>query len=337
MISPSRLRFAVIGINHPHIYAMSDTVLNGGGELVAFLAQDEKWATEFGQKYPVATRVLDQRAILEDESIALVLSAGIPSQRAPLGIAVMQHGKDYCCDKAAFLNLDDLNEAHRVQKQTGRIFSICYSERLLEPAAWKAGKLVESGAIGRVLHQTILAPHALRLKTRAPWFFERRHYGGILTDIGSHQVEQFLHFANLKNAEIVSSRVANYTLPQYPEFEDYGEIHLRGTDSNDHECSAFIRVDWLIPVGASHTGRHRALLGSEGFLEFGHSTLTITNSKGTQQIDCGATEIEFGHLLVDDVLNRTQTAMAQDHCFYASELTIRAQMQAARSGNLIPH
>jgi predicted dehydrogenase len=295
---------------------------------VAFFAQDEKWAGEFGRKYPAARRVFDRRAILEADDIALVLSAGIPSQRAPLGIEVMQHGKDYCCDKAAFLNLDDLNEARRVQSETRRIFSVCYSERLLEPGAWKTGKLVKSGAIGRVLHQTILAPHALRLETRAPWFFERHHYGGILTDIGSHQVEQFLYFAGLDKAEIVGSRVANYTLPQYPEFEDYGEVQLHGTTRDGHECSAFVRVDWLIPAGATHIGRHRALLGDEGFLEYGYSSLTLTTSEGTHQIDCVASEIEFGRLLVDDVLNRTETAMTQQHCFYASELTLKAQQQA---------
>lgn len=328
-----RIRFAVIGINHPHIFGMTQAVLDGGGELVAFCTADEAWAADYARAYPSTRRVLDKRAILEDPSIQLVLSAGIPSQRAGLGIEVMQHGKDYLCDKAAFLNLDDLAQARRVQAQTKRIFSICYSERLLEKASWRAGELVHQGAIGRVLQTTILAPHGLRIATRPAWFFERRHYGGILTDIGSHQIEQFLFYSGLERAEIVSAQVANYNHPQHPEFEDVGEVVLRGRTPDGHECSAYIRVDWLIPEGA-RSGRHRVLLGGEGVLELEHDALWLSTTRGTERIDCAGTDLSFGRLLVDDVVNRTQTAMSQQHCFYASELTIRAQMQATRHGHL---
>lgn len=329
-----RIRFAVIGINHFHIYRMTQAVLGGGGELTAYFAPDEAWAAEYGKAYPSARRVFDQREILEDESLQLVLSAGIPSQRAPLGIEVMRHGKDYLCDKAGFLNLDDLAEARRVQAETGRIFSISYSERLLEKGSWRAGELVRQGAIGRVLQTVIVAPHDLKRITRPPWFFERRHYGGILTDIGSHQIEQFLYYSRLEHAEIVSAQVANYCHPQHGEFEDFGEVLLRGQTSDGQPCSAYIRVDWLIPEGAKSSGRHRVLLGSEGVLELEHAALSLSNSQGTERIDCAATELPFGQLLVDDVINRTQTAMPQQHCFYASELTIRAQMQATRHGHL---
>lgn len=329
-----RIRFAVIGINHFHIFGMAQAVVEGGGELAAYYAPDEKWAADFGKAYPAARRVFDRRAILEDESIKLVLSAAIPSERAPLGIEVMQHGKDYCCDKAGFLNLDDLAEARRVQAATGRIFGICYSERLLEKGSWRAGELVRQGAIGHVLQTVILAPHALNMATRPSWFFERRHYGEILTDIGSHQIEQFLFYAGLEQAEIVSAQVANYSHPQHPEFEDFGEVLLRGQTSDGLECNAYIRVDWLIPQGAKRSGRHRVLLGSEGVLDMEYATLSLSTSGGTESIDCAATELPFGRLLVDDVVNRTQTLMPQEHCFHASELTIRAQMQAVRRGYL---
>ncbi|MBC8101757.1 MAG: Gfo/Idh/MocA family oxidoreductase [Cytophagales bacterium] len=331
---PTRTRFAVIGINHSHLFAMTDIVRSGGGELTAFYAEDETWAADYGRRYPAARRVSDKREILEDETIALVLSAGIPSERAATGIEVMRHGKDYCCDKAAFLNREDLDAARRVQAETGKIFSICYSERLLEPGAWKAGQLVRAGAIGRVLHTAILAPHALRISSRAPWFFERRHYGGILTDIGSHQIEQFLTYSDLESAEVVSSQVANYAHPEYPEFEDFGEVLLRGRTSSGSECSASIRVDWLIPPGATRSGRYRTLLGTEGVLEIEHSSLILSTSRGTERLDCTDTPLDFGRLLVDDVLNRTQTAMGQEHGFYASELTLNAQMQASRAGYL---
>jgi len=181
---------------------------------------------------------------------------------------------------------------------------------------------------------TILAPHSLRLAGRPAWFFERKHYGGIITDIGSHQVEQFLYYAGLTSAEVVSSQVANYTRPEYPEFEDFGEVQLRGTTPDGQGCSGYIRVDWLIPEAGKRTGRHRAILGTEGFLEIEGSAVTVSNGAGTERIDCAEVVPAYGRLLVDDVLNRTETAMGQAHCFYASELTLRAQEMALKGGYL---
>ena len=331
-----RIRFAVIGINHDHIYRMTEAVISGGGELAGFCAPDEKWAGSFQARFPGAVRVTDPRALLDDSGIVLILSSCVPSDRAALGGEVMRAGKDYLCDKAAFLTLEDLEDARRVQAETGRIFAISYSERLLERSADRAGELVRGGAIGRVVQVVILAPHTLRIGSRPPWFFERRHYGGILTDIGSHQVEQFLYYSGLQTADVVSSLVANYKHPDHAEFEDYGEATFRGQDAGGNFCTGFVRADWLIPDGAAHTGRHRVIVGTQGILELGGDTLTLTNASGTEEIDCSADPVLFGTRMVDDVLNRTETAIGQAHCFETSALTLHAQRQAVRCGNLLP-
>ena len=330
----NRTKFAVIGINHNHIFGMTSAVLRGGGELAAFYAIEDDLAADFSAKYPNVRRVSDKAAILEDSSIALVLSAGIPSERARLGIEVMECGKDYFCDKAAFIHRADLAEARRVQAETGRIFSICYSERVLEPGAWRAGELVKAGAIGRVLHVAISAPHILKIDTRPSWFFERKHFGGILTDIGSHQIEQFLYFAGIENAEIVGAQTANYAHPNYPEFEDFGAVMLRGYAGGE-TATGYAQVDWLVPEGGGRTARHRTLLGTEGVLEIEHSSLTLTTSRGTRRIECADAPSDFGRLLVSDVQNRTETAMNQKHCFHASEVTLLAQ-EAAAKNSLLP-
>ncbi|MES2458994.1 MAG: Gfo/Idh/MocA family oxidoreductase, partial [Armatimonadota bacterium] len=271
-----------------------------------------------------------------DDSIALILSSCVPSDRAALGLEVMRAGKDYLCDKAAFLNFEDLEAARAVQAETGRIFAISYSERLLERSAERAGELVRSGVIGRIVQVAILAPHTLRIGGRPSWFFERKHYGGILTDIGSHQIEQFLYYSGVTHAEVASSLVANYKHPNYGEFEDYGEATFRGWDADGNACTGFVRVDWLIPDSAAHTGRHRVIVGTEGILELGGDTLTLVNGSGTERIDCSTDPVLFGPRLVDDVLHRTETAIGQEHCFFTSELTLKAQTAALKTGNLTP-
>ena len=78
-----------------------------------------------GVRFPQARLALGEQEVLADETIQMVVSAAIPCDRAPLGIRVMQHGKDYMSDKPGFTTLDQLAEVRRVQAATGRIYSIC--------------------------------------------------------------------------------------------------------------------------------------------------------------------------------------------------------------------
>src|SRR4051812_582789 len=122
-----RLRFAVCGINHNHINGMSDAVIRGGGEMVAVFAKEPDLLAEFTKRYPQAKVAPSEQALLDDKSVQLVLSSGIPDERGPLGVRVMQHGKDYMVDKPGLTTLEHLAEVRRVQAATKRIYSVCYS------------------------------------------------------------------------------------------------------------------------------------------------------------------------------------------------------------------
>ncbi|MGV3640670.1 MAG: Gfo/Idh/MocA family protein, partial [Adhaeribacter sp.] len=223
-----RIRFSVIGINHGHIYGQIEAVTRGGGELVSCYAKEPDLAAAFAKRYPKAKMARSEAEILEDKSIQLVLSAAIPDERAPIGIRVMRHGKDYMADKPGITSLKQLAEVRKVQKQTGRIYSIMYSERLENRATVKAGELVKAGAIGQVIQTIGLGPHRMNPKSRPDWFFDRDRFGGIICDIGSHQFDQFLFFTGSTKADIVAAQVGNVHYPQYPKFEDFGDVMLRG-------------------------------------------------------------------------------------------------------------
>ena len=331
-----KIRVAVIGVNHSHINSMVDAVLRGGGELVSMYAQEPDLAAAFAKRYPQVRRARGENEILEDSTIQLVLSAAIPDQRAPIGIRAMEHGKDYMADKPGITTLDQLAEVRRVQAATRRIYSIMYSERLENRATVKAGDLVKAGAIGRVVQTIGLGPHRMTPKTRPAWFFERPRYGGILCDIGSHQADQFLFFTGSTRADVVSSQVANVHNPQYPTFEDFGDVTLRGDKG-----AGYIRVDWFTPDGLATWGDGRlTILGTDGFIEVrknidiagrqGQSHLFLVDQKETRYIDCRDVALPYGEQIVADVLNRTETAMPQQHCFLATELVLKAQKQAQR-------
>jgi predicted dehydrogenase len=329
-----RLRFAVIGMNHFHIYHMVDAVTRGGGELAAVYVREPDLRAAFVKQYPNAPVVADERAILEDGSIQLVLSSIIPVERAPLGIRVMQHGKDYIADKPGITTLEQLAAVRRVQAETKRIYSIMYSERFESPGTVKAGDLVKAGAIGQVMQTIGLGPHQVGLTQRPDWFWDPKAYGGIICDIGSHQVDQFLFFTGSTRGEVVAAQVANYRHQDHPGFQDFGDFMLRGNGG-----TGYVRLDWFTPAGLGVWGDTRILIdGTDGYIEVrknidiggreGPEHLFLVDQKGIQHIDCRNVELPYGPRIVDDVLNRTETAMTQAHCFLATELALKAQQQA---------
>jgi predicted dehydrogenase len=332
------IRFSVIGLNHDHIYAQTDLLLRAGAELVAFFAEEPDLAAQFGRRYPRGKPAGDRREILEDPGLHLVVSAAIPCDRAGLGIEAMRHGKDYMSDKPAFTTLEQLAEARRVQAETRRIFSVCFSERFENAATVRAGELVEAGAIGKVVHTVGLGPHRLNAAGRPPWFFKRAQYGGILADIASHQTDQFLFFTGSTDAEVVAAQVANWKFPEWPELEDFGEIILRGDGG-----TGYIRVDWYTPDGLGTWGDGRlVILGTEGYIELrkyvdvggrpGGNHLFVVDQKATRHVDASGGDLPYGRRLVSDILNRTETAMSQAHCFRACQLALEAEATAVRLG-----
>lgn len=329
-----RIKFSVIGINHNHINSLVNTITEAGGEFVSFYARENDLSLAFSKKFPAAKRSGSIDEILQDTTIQLVVSAAIPDERAPLGIRVMQHGKDFLADKPGILTSQQLKEVRKVQKETGRIYAILYGERLENKATLRAGELVKNGAIGKVIQTIGLGPHRLNISSRPEWFFTNKHYGGILVDIASHQCEQFLYFTGSKTASVVTSQVANYNHPQHREMQDFGDALVKGDGG-----TGYMRVDWFSPDGLDTWGDARlTILGTEGYMEIrknidlagrkGGDHLFVVDKKGTRYVESNDVELTYGKLLVDDILNRTETAMTQEHCFLAAELAILAQEKA---------
>jgi len=331
------LRFAAIGLEHRHIYHHVEHLLHAGAQCVGYCPQtsDPRVLAGFRERFPEIPAV-ERRRLIEDRSIDIVCIAAIPSERAAIAIDAMRHGKDVMVDKPGVTTLEDLAALQACVAETGRIFSICFSERFVVPAVELAAQLVAQGEIGRVVQTTGLGPHRLNRAIRPPWFFDPRRYGGILVDIASHQIDQFLFFTGATDARIVSSSVANFALPDVPAFEDYGELLLHsGT------ASAFIRVDWFTPDGLPTWGDGRlVLLGTEGFIELrkyvdiagrpGTDHVFVCNKAGTRHLDASAVPLSYFARFLADVRDRTQTAMTQSHPFVVSRLAIEAQARAQR-------
>ena len=330
------IKFSVIGLNHGHIYGQCEAVIRNGGQLVSFYAKEPELIAGFTKRHPDAKLARSEKEILEDASIQLIVSASIPLDRAPLGVQVMRHGKDFMVDKPGIITLEQLQEVRKVQKETKRIYSIMYSERFENRATVKAGELVKSGAIGNVIQTIGLGPHRINLKSRPEWFFDKKYFGGIICDIGSHQFDQFLFFTDSTKADVVASQTGNVHYPQYPNFEDFGDTTVKGNGG-----TGYVRVDWFTPDGLNTWGDGRlTILGTDGYIELrknvdiagheGGNHLFLVDKKETRYFDCSKDPLPYGGQLISDIQNRTETAMTQEHCFLATELALKAQKQALR-------
>jgi len=336
------IKFAVCGMSHDHIYGMVGAMQRGGGVLVSAYGQEPDKLAAFVKRYPDAKLVKNEDEILNDASIQLVLSSTIPNERAPLGVRVMKHGKDFLSDKPGITTLEQLAEVRKTISETRRIYGIMYSERLEVKAAVKAGELIQAGAIGHVIQTINIAPHQITQRNgdagggsgRPEWFWNPDLYGGILCDIGSHQVDQFLYYTGSTKAEVVASQVANVNHPDHPRFQDFGDMMLRGDRG-----FGYVRLDWFTPDGLGTWGDGRLfVLGTEGYIEVRKYTdvavkksgnnLFLVDRNEARYIDCNNLTLPFGTQFVSDVVNRTHVAQNQAQCLLAAELVIQAQLKA---------
>jgi predicted dehydrogenase len=330
--------FSAVALDHGHIYGMCNGLREAGGTLKSVWDPDPKKVEAFLKAYPGAKAARSEAEVLEDREVRLIAGAAVTSERAALGLRAMAAGKDYFTDKAPFTARSQLEAARKAVAATGRKYMVYYSERLHVEGAVYAGQLIDAGAIGRVLQVIGLGPHRLNAPSRPEWFFQRERYGGILCDIGSHQIEQYLHFAGVKDASVVRSQVANYAHPEHPELEDFGEAMLVG----DNGATNYFRVDWFTPDGLGTWGDGRTvIMGTDGYIEIrkyvdiarsaAGDQVYLVDGKGERRFEvAGQVGFPFFGRLILDCLDRTETAMTQAHAFKAAELCLAAQEAAVR-------
>jgi predicted dehydrogenase len=337
------IRFAVCGISHDHVHGMIGAIQRGGGELVACWGLEPDKLAVFRQRYPGVKIAATQDEILHSD-VQLILSSHIANERAGIGVRAMKAGKDFLADKPGITTLEDLASVRAAVAETGRIYAIMYSERLEVKAAVYAGELIKQGAIGKVIQTINIAPHQVSQNGglagggfgRPDWFWQERQFGGILCDIGSHQIDQFLYYTGSTSAEVVASQVSNLRHPDYPHFQDFGDMMLRGDRG-----FGYVRLDWFTPRGLGTWGDGRLfVLGTDGYIEVRKyanvavakqgNNLFVVDGKSARYIDCNNGPLPFGPQFVSDIVNRTHTAQDQAQCLLAAELSIRAQLGAKR-------
>jgi predicted dehydrogenase len=328
-------RFAAIGLDHRHIYDLTQGLLDAGAVCVGHTPEstDPRVFAGFRRRFPGVPELTADR-LLDDPSIDFVVIAAVPRDRAALAVEAMRRGKHVMTDKPGVTTMADLDAVRQAVAATGRVWSICLG-RLASPALQEALRLLRSGALGRLVHVVNLAPHRLNRALRPSWFFDKPAYGGIINDIGVHSIDQFLVLADAHDAEIVSSTIGAFGTPP-PGFEDFAELTLQ-TGS----VRGYARVDWFTPDGLPTWGDGRLfLVGTEGTLELrknldiegraGTDHLYLATRDTTRYVDCSRLPVSYYRDFLADIKNGTETTMPQQDVFTVCRLALTAQQQAAR-------
>ena len=336
VVEPGQFKVGVVGLDHGHIYGMCNGLSEAGAEIALVYDKDPAKVDTFRKSFPGAAVAGSEQAVIEAD-IKLVASASIPDERGSVGIRAMENGKDYFADKPPITSREQLRQAREAVSKTGRKFGVYFSERLHVEASVYAEQLVAKGAIGRVVSISGFGPHRLNAPTRPEWFFQPERYGGIIVDIGCHQIEQILFFSGAKDAKIVSSRLANYNVPEHPAFQDYGDAML----VCDNGVAGYFRIDWFTPKGLGAWGDGRTtIVGTDGYIELRKyidvardaegDHVYMVNHEGEFHFNAtGQCGFPFFGSFILDCLNGTENAMEQEHIFRVMDLSLSAQENAS--------
>ena len=337
------VRFAAIGLDHAHIFGMVAGLLAAGAELVG-LASDDPTAAVCTQLRAMQADVPwydDASALISDPTIDLIVTAAVPIRRGEIAIAALEAGKNVVADKPGVVTVDQLEAIKKLVAEKGKFWDVVFSERFGVKSAIKAGELVHAGRIGRVVQTLGLGPHRERDAAhlsggsgRPDWFYDITTFGGILNDIASHQIDQFLWLTGSSKGDVVTSTVANFNHPEHPDFQDFGDIVL-----SSETAQGYVRVDWFTPQGLPTWGDGRLIItGTEGYIEIrkyvdiegrpGTDHLFVVDQNGTEYVDCSDVELTFFADVVNDVKNGTNTAVPQEHTYEVSRLGVLAQEKA---------
>ncbi len=333
------VRFGVVGADHLHLFSIVDGLVRAGAVASAHVPDGafiEAYAGWQSDSVPI-----DLDDLLDDPSIDLVVTVGVPADRAAVAVAALGAGKSVVSAKPGVTSRDQLEAVRAAAAgRPGRPYTVLFTERFENRAVVRAIGLVREGAIGTVVRVRGVGPHTLDAPSRPEWFFDPARSGGILVDLASHQIDEFLIITgDPTDAAIVDAAAGNVATPDHPAFEDVGSLTIVGGGAEGHHG-----VDLLSPAGLGTWGDVRLeITGTTGTLEVranidvcgepGPEHLFHVDATGARRVDLSNVAIDWAARLLADLTDGTETLMTQTHVFAVSELSLAAREQARTWGS----
>jgi predicted dehydrogenase len=261
------MKAGIIGFKHGHAHHFARS---RGWEPVAFAEEDKALRESIASTYPHLKPYSDYREMLDLEDLEVVGLAEVNGLRAGIAAYSLKEGLHVISDKPIATSLKGLDLIEEALGKGTSNLSMMLTERI-NPRYYTLKALINEGVLGQVVAIDGARIYQLNRRSRPDWMFARETYGGILVDIGVHDVDQ-VRWMTGEDIENVLGYHSNVRYVEDKDFEDNGRIclNLKGG------ARASIEVNWLAPEGARHWGWFR-VIGTRGYAQI-ESTVEYVNA-----------------------------------------------------------
>src|SRR3984957_20656814 len=107
-------RFAAVGLDHRHVYDMTEGLLKAGAECVGYNPDttDARVLAGFRKRFPDVPEAPRDR-LMADPSVDFIVLSAVPRDRAALTIEAMRRGKGVMFDKPGGATMEQIAAARR--------------------------------------------------------------------------------------------------------------------------------------------------------------------------------------------------------------------------------
>lgn len=256
------IKIAMAGLAHGHGVGFLGSALNLGGVSVTGFYDDENPANaqEASKQFnaPVYSN-LDE--LLQNSGANTLITAAINSSKADIIVKAIDTGLNIISDKPLVTTMEDLNRITDALERNKNVkLYLMLSERY-NPVLVTAKKLIDAGEIGQIVSIINMRPHRLKPEGRPAWMFDSSLYGGIINDLGVHDIDIATYLSGSDVQEILAASTSNMRYTEFDDFNDNGEAMLRLKNG----CIVFILESWLTPEKYPHHGEMKFIVhGTKG-------------------------------------------------------------------------
>ena len=202
----------------------------------------------------------------------MMLTAAVNDRKAAYIVKALDAGLHCMADKPLVSSMDQLESIEQALTRNKSLKLYLMLTERFNPALVAAKQIVDRGEIGKVANIIAIRPHRLNPDTRPAWMFDSRRYGGILNDIGIHDLDIARWFTGNEMDRVLAASVSNHRSASCTDFNDNGEAMVRMKDGT----TAFIYVHWMTPDAYPAHGETRFIItGTKGQIEVHSPNQTV--------------------------------------------------------------
>lgn len=275
-IKKEKARVALIGSGSRGQYHIHNLLKIEHAELVAICDDYEPNLQAALELCPTAKGFSDYHKLLEDKSIDGVIIATPLYLHAQITLDSLAAGKHVFCEKAMALTMDECKAVYDAYQKTDKALYYCL-QRLYDEKYIKGIKMIEDGAIGEVVgmrchwfrnadwRRPVPSPE---LERRINWRVYKDCSGGLMTELGSHQLE-VCNWAIHK----IPARVAGFGDIVF--WKDGREVYDSLSLTYQYEDGRKIAYESLI--SNKFNGMEEQILGSSGTVDLSKGVYYLEN------------------------------------------------------------